>query len=145
MQLSKFTDLGIRVLLLLSGTTDKTLTIADVADRLSVSKNHLTKIVHFMSKQKWVSTIRGKNGGIQLANPPESYKVGYLIRVLEESLHTNHGIVNCHTPRCVLTPACRLPSLLNAAMHQFYSHLDQYSLQDILSYPIEHIIPLKIN
>ncbi|MDM1546011.1 Rrf2 family transcriptional regulator [Ignatzschineria indica] len=145
MQLSKFTDLGIRVLLLLSGTTDKTLTIADVADRLSVSKNHLTKIVHFMSKQKWVSTIRGKNGGIQLANSPESYKVGYLIRVLEESLHTSHGIVNCHTPRCVLTPACRLPFLLNAAMNQFYSHLDQYSLQDILSYPIEHIIPLKIN
>ena len=145
MQLSKFTDLGIRVLLLLSGTTDKTLTIADVADRLSVSKNHLTKIVHFMSKQKWVSTIRGKNGGIQLANSPESYKVGYLIRVLEENLHTSHGIVNCHTPRCVLTPACRLPFLLNTAMNQFYSHLDQYSLQDILSYPIEHIIPLKIN
>lgn len=145
MQLSKFTDLGIRVLLLLSSTKGTPLTIADVADRLSVSKNHLTKIVHFMSKQKWLLTVRGKNGGIQLANSPETYKVGYLIRVLEENINTNRCIVNCHTPRCVLTPACQLPTFLDAAMNQFYNYLDQYHLLDILHRPIENIIALKIN
>lgn len=145
MQLSKFTDLGIRVLLLLSSTTSTPLTIAEVADRLNVSKNHLMKIVHFMSKQKWVLTVRGKNGGIQLANSPETYKVGYLIRVLEENVNTHHCIVNCHTPKCVLTPACQLPTFLNAAMNQFYSYLDQYHLLDILHCPIENIIVLKIH
>lgn len=145
MQLSKFTDLGIRVLLLLSSAPDMPMTIGQLAERLQVSKNHLMKIVHFMSKQQWLLTVRGKNGGIRLANPPESYKVGYLIRVLEENINTSQEIVNCSSPQCVLTPACQLPSFLNSAMNQFYNYLDQYCLPDILHRPIEHIISLRIN
>lgn len=142
MQLSKFTDLGIRVLLVLSAEPDKPATILQIAEHLQVSKNHLMKIVHFMSKQEWLTTIRGKSGGIMLSQAPQNYKVGYLIRILEENTTHENIIVNCHTPSCTLIPACRLPRMLNAAMEHFYNYLDQYSLLDILKQPEMHIVSL---
>jgi len=145
MQLSKFTDLGMRVLLVLSAKPDQPATILQIAEHLEVSKNHLMKIVHFMSKQGWLTTLRGKSGGVMLSQLPNTYKIGYLIRVLEE--HTTHEniIVNCHAPSCTLIPACRLPRMLNTAMEHFYNYLDQYSLLDILHHSIENIMTLKIN
>jgi len=145
MQLSKFTDLGIRVLLVLSAEPDKPATILQIAEHLQVSKNHLMKIVHFMSKQKWLTTIRGKSGGVMLSQSPHTYKVGSLIRVLEENTTHENIIVNCHAPTCTLIPACRLPRMLNAAMEHFYNYLDQYSLVDILTQPEGYIVKIKID
>lgn len=48
--------------------SDVPYTIADIARDLHVSQNHLVKIVHFMGKQHWIVTIRGKGGGLRL-NP----------------------------------------------------------------------------
>lgn len=142
MQLSKFTDLGIRVLLVLSAKPEQPATILQIAEHLEVSKNHLMKIVHFMSKQGWLTTIRGKSGGVMLSQLPQDYKIGHLIRILEENTTHENIIVNCHAPSCTLIPACRLPRMLNGAMAQFYNYLDQYSLLDILKQPEMHIVSL---
>lgn len=143
MQLSKFTDLGIRVLLVLSAKPEQPATILQIAEHLEVSKNHLMKIVHFMSKQGWLTTIRGKSGGVMLSQLPQDYKIGHLIRILEENTTHENIIVNCHAPSCTLIPACRLPRMLNAAMAQFYNYLDQYSLLDILTQPEMRIVSLE--
>lgn len=143
MQLSKFTDLGIRVLLVLSAKPEQPATILQIAEHLEVSKNHLMKIVHFMSKQGWLTTIRGKSGGVMLSQLPNTYKIGYLIKILEENTTHENIIVNCNTPSCTLIPACRLPRMLNGAMAQFYNYLDQYSLLDILTQPEMHIVSLE--
>lgn len=51
MQLNKFTDLGIRVLLLLSSRPEEKMTISQLADALLVSKNHLVKVVIFYQRR----------------------------------------------------------------------------------------------
>ena len=45
-------------------------TIAELAQALQVSENHLMKIVR-MAKQQWIITARGRGGGIRLN--PETY------------------------------------------------------------------------
>lgn len=52
MQLNKFTDYGFRLLLYLSQTDAReSYTIAQIADDLQISQNHLVKIVHHFSKK----------------------------------------------------------------------------------------------
>ncbi|MFZ7277568.1 RrF2 family transcriptional regulator [Avibacterium endocarditidis] len=67
MQINKFTDYGFRVLIYLARQQECTHTIASLAKQLHLSQNHLVKIVHFMAKQQWLITSRGKGGGIRLA------------------------------------------------------------------------------
>lgn len=145
MQLNKFTDLGIRVLLLLSAEPEKTRTISQLADVLQVSKNHLMKVVHFLSIQKWLITIRGKNGGIKLARSLKEYPLGATIQALES--HTNKGarMINCQSPQCVLLPSCLLGDVLEDSLKRFYTDLDRYTLFDIVSKPISQTINIPVS
>ncbi|MCJ9710841.1 Rrf2 family transcriptional regulator, partial [Bordetella hinzii] len=69
MQLTRFTDFGLRVLMYLTQCRerDKPVTIPEIAERFAISRNHLVKVVHFMSQQGWVAATRGKGGGLALA------------------------------------------------------------------------------
>ena len=77
MQLNRFTDLGLRVLIYLTQPPRPTpFTISEMADELMVSHNHLVKVVHFLGQHGWLATVRGKGGGLELARPPQRIGVG---------------------------------------------------------------------
>ena len=65
MQLNKFTDYALRILMYISRPRESAYTIAEIAADLQVSQNHLVKVVHFMGKQNWLITTRGKGGGLR--------------------------------------------------------------------------------
>ena len=144
MQLNRFTDLGIRVLMYLGSIEGPSVTIARLAEDLQVSKNHLVKVVHFMAQQQWLFTSRGKSGGIALAKRPEDYAIGDVVRVLEQNSVNGERLINCQQPPCVLLPACGLPFILQQALEQFYQFLNQYNLADVVTQPVASILPVVV-
>lgn len=132
MQLTRFSDLGLRVLMYLSATPpESVITIAEITDRFQAAPNHMTKIVQFMGQQGWLRTLRGKGGGIQLAWPLERYRLGQLIRTLERDAEG----IDCATPPCALRGRCSLKGLLDEAFEAFYDALDRYTLADAVAAP----------
>ena len=144
MQLNRFTDLGIRVLMYLGSIEGPSVTIARLAEDLQVSKNHLVKVVHFMAQQQWLLTSRGKSGGIALAKRPEDYAIGDVVRVLEQNSVNGERLINCQQPPCVLLPACGLPFILQQPLEQFYQFLNQYNLADVVTQPVASILPVVL-
>ncbi|WP_425916471.1 RrF2 family transcriptional regulator [Acinetobacter sp. TSRC1-2] len=128
MQLNKFTDYALRLLMYISRPRDIPYTIAEIARDLHVSQNHLVKIVHFMGKQDWIITTRGKGGGIRLNIETLNLNLGQIVRILQG----NNQIVECNTPPCVLRSNCGLKGILDQALEQFYQSLDHYRLGDVL-------------
>ena len=122
MQLNKFTDYALRILMYVSRPRETPYTIAEIATDLRVSQNHLVKIVHFMGKHEWLITTRGKGGGIRLNE-----------KALQ--LQGENQIVECNTPPCVLRSNCGLKGILDQALEQFYLSLDQYTLGTVLNAP----------
>ncbi|BCU63595.1 hypothetical protein F941_02982 [Acinetobacter bouvetii DSM 14964 = CIP 107468] len=131
MQLNKFTDYALRLLMYIAQPKEMPYTIAEIAADLHVSQNHLVKIVHFMGKQNWLITTRGKGGGIRLNPQALTLPLGEIVRILQRET----PIVECNTPPCVLRSNCGLKGILDQAMEQFYQSLDQYTLADVLSAP----------
>ena len=140
MQLNKFTDYALRILMYISRSRDTPYTIAEIAADLHVSQNHLTKIVHFMAKQHWLITMRGKGGGIKVSAAALAMPVGEVIRTLQG----NPQLVSCDAPVCILKSGCRLKSLLDEALEQFYQSLNRYTIAQCVgsAQPIE-LIPIK--
>ncbi|MDH2998010.1 transcriptional regulator [Pasteurellaceae bacterium LFhippo2] len=124
MQLNKFTDYGFRILIYISRPREEVYTITELADKLQLSQNHLVKIVHFMAKQNWIVTSRGRGGGIKLAPLALTTPLGEMVRTLQG----DEPLVNCAKPLCTISPKCGLKAVFDQAMIQFYQYLNQYTL-----------------
>ncbi len=134
MRLTTFTDYSLRVLIYLAIDPDRRATIGEIAAAFDVSENHLMKVVHFLGKQRLLTNVRGKGGGMTLALPPDDINVGEVIRLTEAGSIP----VECFDPAhntCVITPACRLRRVLGEAVDAFYDALSQYTLADLVKQP----------
>lgn len=141
MQLNKFTDYALRVLIYIAPSRDTPYTIAEIAQYLNISEHHLVKVVHFMAKQGWLITLRGRSGGIRLDPSILSLRLGDVINVLEQ----DSNLVNCTRPEpCRLLPQCGLKGILQHALAQFYTQLNQYTLADVLGMNSKAAQPLPI-
>lgn len=129
MQLNKFTDYGLRILIHIAQPREQLYTIPELAEYFQISQNHLVKIVHFMAKQQFIITTRGKYGGLQIHPNALTMPLGEIIRILQD----DPPIVNCAEPPCILRPTCGLKSVLDQALLQFYYSLNQYTLADFVT------------
>jgi Rrf2 family nitric oxide-sensitive transcriptional repressor len=130
MRLTTFTDYSLRVLIYLDANQTRRATIADISNTFAVSEHHLTKVVHFLGKQGWISTLRGKGGGIVLAKPAKQICIGQVVRDTEGPAMPAECF-DTEESQCVIAHCCRLQGALGEAVNAFYAVLDRYTLADI--------------
>ena len=132
MNISRFTDYSLRVLIYLAAAkeTSHIITIKEVAERYQISKNHLMKVVQELSANNHINATRGKNGGIKLNTAPENINIGQLVRSIEQG----STLVECFGTdnQCVITSSCQLKRMFAQAMESFFDCLDQYTLADLI-------------
>ncbi|MGD8925341.1 MAG: Rrf2 family transcriptional regulator [Thioalkalispiraceae bacterium] len=129
MQLKRYTDYSLRVLIYLATKPDQVISINEIAEAYDISRNHLLKVVNGLVEQRLVRTFRGKTGGLQLARPINRINVGDVVRFMEG----DHQIIDCHEPYCPILPACNLKRVLHEANQAFYKSLKAYTLEDLIA------------
>ena len=128
MQLTRFADLGLRVLMYLTHERpDAPVTNAEIASQFQVPHNHVIKVVNKLGKLGWVETQRGRGGGLRLAVPAASLRIGEILLGLEPT----RSVVDCEEPPCVLRHRCSLKSALDEALDAFYDKLNEYTLAEL--------------
>ncbi|MDR5757330.1 Rrf2 family transcriptional regulator [Caballeronia sp. LZ035] len=135
MRLTDYTDYALRVLLYLSVRPAGLSTIQEISDAYGVSKNHLMKIVQQLGELGWVETVRGRNGGLRLAEHSGALTVGEIVRKTE----SDFAIVGCFGAAdegqkgCVIESQCRLRGVLAAARDAFLAELDKHTIGELAS------------
>jgi Rrf2 family transcriptional regulator, nitric oxide-sensitive transcriptional repressor len=127
-QLTSFTDYGLRALIYLATLPEGELTsISKVTEVYGVSRNHMVKIINKLGQLGYVDTVRGKNGGIRLGMPANRIVLGDVVRATEPL-----QIVNCSEDFCHITPACQLKGILASARSAFLAELDKHTLLSLI-------------
>lgn len=133
MQLTTFTDYALRVLMYTHAAGGRRVTIEEMASAYHISRAHLMKVVNLLTRTGYLKAMRGRSGGLVLARPAESIRLGDVVRATEPDF----ALVECLATgnQCVITDCCRLPRLLNQALKAFLSTLDQHTLASIALKP----------
>ena len=125
----------------LAATDDRLATIEEISTAYAISENHLMKVVHQLSKNGVIASVRGKGGGIRLARAPEEIFVGVIVRRCEGTA----PIVEClglPPSACRIAGICKLESVLVDAFDALYAVLDRYTLADLVPQPQPLLIAL---
>ena len=130
MQLTRYSDYSLRVLIYLAMTPERLATIEEIATAYAISHAHLMKVVRHLGALGLVETIRGRRGGLRLTRSPEAVNVGQVIRDTEENL----ALVECFRDdgACAIESACGLQRALAEALEAFLAVLDGYTLADLI-------------
>lgn len=131
MQLTRFTDFSLRVLIHLGSHPVERATVAGIAAEHGISRHQLTHVVHQLGIKGYIETTHGKGGGFRLARHPELIRVGDVVRDME----TGFDLAECFRPgesACRLMPTRALKPVLAEAGRAFLASLDGYTLTDLL-------------
>lgn len=132
MQLTIFTDYGLRTLMFLAAHRERLCNVREIADHYGISYNHLVKVVHRLAQLGYIESIKGKGGGIRLMQGAEQNRLGDLVQALEPNMH----IVECFnadTNTCRVTGACTLKHFLFDAKRAFLETLNSRTLADTVT------------
>jgi Rrf2 family nitric oxide-sensitive transcriptional repressor len=131
MRLTRFTDNALRCLMYLARTPDRVVTVGEVSQRMAMSEDHLLKVVRRLVELGYVRTIRGRRGGVRLAQPPSNIVIADVVRACEDNL----AIVPCFAPgdsSCPLAPDCALAGALDRALGAFFTALSASTVADLV-------------
>ncbi|MNY89320.1 HTH-type transcriptional repressor NsrR [compost metagenome] len=131
MRLTALTDYSLRVLMFAGVHQDRLCTLSEIAQSYAISHSHLMKVSQLLAQNGWITTARGKNGGLRLSKRPSEISLGQVIR----SIEPDFALVEClgANNQCQLNGSCTLTSILQGALRAFWQHLDCYTLADAIS------------
>lgn len=130
MQLTRFTDYTMRMLIFLALREDERNTLSDIADYFDIPRNHLAKIAGRLADIGLIETQPGNRGGLWLAVEPIEIGLGDLVRETEP----HFALVECLSDDggCRLDGSCALKGILVDASSRFLAALDEHTLEDIV-------------
>lgn len=134
MRLTQWTDYALRVLMYCATNAEREAapTIAEIAEVHNISRSHLMKIVMELSAKGWLSTTRGRGGGLRLVQDPSQILVGEVVRQMEEDF----TMVECFSTEgrsCTIDGRCRLKGVLADALQAWMRVLDGVTLAELVA------------
>lgn len=128
MQLTVFSDLSLRIIMRMAAAEPGIkFTAGGVADELNASRAHVAKVVTKLVEMGLIDAVKGRYGGIYLADGALDRSVGGILRELELG-----EVVDCVGTNCPLLPVCGLRSALAGAQEAFFAHLDPLKVGDLI-------------
>lgn len=127
MKLNLKTDYALRVLIFLQN--EDVATIKKISDYYGIKKNHLSVVVNKLSELGYIDSTPGPGGGIALKKKTLDISLSIIVKNFE-----NLDLVECfndESNQCLLSPSCKLKTVLKKAQREFLGELDKYSVRDI--------------
>lgn len=131
MRLTRQTSHAIRILIHCAGAPSELVKVAEIAERLDLTKQNVFKIVHLLTRAGFLEAVRGRYGGVRLARNPSDIRIGDVVRATEVT-HVVIGDENV-PKRSRAGRVQPISNVFDNALEAFISVLDQHTLEEMAS------------
>ena len=94
LKISDAASIGLHAMFMLVKKQDELLSVKDIADKLSISANHLSKVMQRLVKAQLVLSIKGNKGGFKLALDPENISFLDIYEAIDGKFCPNSCLLN---------------------------------------------------
>jgi len=132
--LNLFTDYSLRVLMFAALPGHERFSLDGVSGAYGISRDHVAKVVQNLVRKGYLSSQRGRGGGISLARSAGDIRIGKVVLDCEGG----GPLLECfHSPTntCRLIGRCKLQGVLAKATNAFFAELDRTTLADLVVNP----------
>lgn len=109
-----------------------TMSLKDIAKNQGLSETYLEQLISHMRKAGLVNSVRGAQGGYELAKQPADITVGEIIRTLEGPLAPSDCVLD-EEPECERAGYCVTRLVWEKIMESINSVIDSITLQDMIN------------
>jgi Rrf2 family protein len=127
MRLTKSTSHAIRILIDCARAGNGLIKVASVSKRLQITQQNVFKIVNVLTKAGLIEAVRGRNGGVRLARPASSIRIGDVVRATE----VTHVEIEEGAPATARSGQ-DVNRILDNALDAFIEVLDQHTIADMV-------------
>jgi len=131
MRLTVRTNLAMRTLMYCGVYRGHYVRKSAVAKACHASENHLAQVINMLAHGGFITTARGRNGGIALSRAPKEISLGEVFRTFEAGVPFTECFAG-EDNTCPLTPFCRLRGAICDALDAFYARLDSITLHELI-------------
>lgn len=130
MHITRFSDLGLRIIMACGADDASRHTITSLSEDIQAPATHVAKVVARLGEMGMVTNTRGRGGGVALAQEALSARLGDVLRQLEGV----EPLVDCFQPRCPFVSAdCLLEHKLAEAQEAFFAALDSTTIAELVA------------
>ncbi|NLF16278.1 MAG: Rrf2 family transcriptional regulator [Lentisphaerae bacterium] len=133
MRVSRKTDYALRALVALAEQRERggLLSIRSLAAGHGIPRRFLEQIMIDLRERGWVRAVAGRDGGYQLAVPPEAVTMGQVVRFFDGVLAPIGCVSVTHYEPCSQEPSCRFRRVFLEARNHAAQRLDAMTLADL--------------
>ncbi len=143
MKINAFSDVCLRILMLLAARPETLLSTREVGAAIGVPYNQVSKAVHKHGQLGYLDVTRGRSGGVRINDSGLSVGAGTLLRRLEGQ----GDLADCTSAdgeaACPLIAGCRLRTAFSRAQEAFYDELDHWPIRDLATSRVLTGLPLR--
>jgi Rrf2 family protein len=115
MRLTKQTSYALRILLHCALRPGEQVKAADIARAYNITEFNVLKIIPLLVQGGFVTTMRGRRGGMRLARPASEIRIGDIIRLTEET-HIQADCFGQLQDACPILPAAPINRIFGNAV-----------------------------
>jgi Rrf2 family protein len=124
-------DYGVRALvdLAIYGSDGNSLRSSDISERTAIPNAYLAQVLNSLKRAGFVKSIRGPNGGHELAVDPDTIHLSSIMEVLDGT----DNLVNCLDDDnfCVHSPACAQKEIWRTVEEAIHGVLFSITVADL--------------
>lgn len=109
----------------LSSRDEGNVSIRDIAEARNCSVKYLEQLFNRLKKADLIKSVRGKDGGYQLAKQPECISAKDVILAVEDSMDP----VSCLSEKCERSSICPTKSIWLGIQNEIYQVLENKNLK----------------
>lgn len=128
LKISEAASIALHAMLILAKNGERLTSVKDIAGKLGVSENHLSKVLQRLAKAGLVESIKGSKGGFKLAKKPEIINFLDIYEAIDGKFQPSACLLN--RPSCLHT--CIMGDLMTSINKQVEEYFSKTNLLEFI-------------